>query len=70
MSLRAALYALSIGNNVPLGNAILTVENEAQALARASVKSKNKGRDAVIACLDVIRIKREFQRRVIVGFAD
>lgn len=65
-----ALYALAIDFNVPLGNAILTVENEAQALARASVKGKNKGRDAVAACLDVIRIKREFQRRVIVGSTD
>ncbi len=65
-----ALLTLSIGNNVPMGNGILTVENEAQALARASVKGKNKGRDAVAACLDVIRIKREFQRRVIVGSTD
>jgi 6,7-dimethyl-8-ribityllumazine synthase len=65
-----ALLTLSSGNNVPLGNGVLTVENEAQALVRASVKGKNKGRDAATACLEVIRIKREFERRAISDSSD
>jgi 6,7-dimethyl-8-ribityllumazine synthase len=38
---------------VPLGNAILTVENETQALARARGR-EGKGGDAVRACLSLI----------------
>ena len=40
----------------PVGNGILTVENEAQAVARASVTGKNKGREAAEACLEVLRL--------------
>jgi 6,7-dimethyl-8-ribityllumazine synthase len=54
---------LATRHGIPLGNGILTVENEAQALSRASVSDKNKGRDAVEACLAVIRAKRAFERR-------
>jgi 6,7-dimethyl-8-ribityllumazine synthase len=39
---------------VPLGNAILTVESEAQALKRASGGRKGKGADAVRACLALV----------------
>ncbi len=59
-----ALIALATTHAVPLGNGILTVENEAQAIARASVDGKNKGRDAVEACLEVLRVKRDFARRL------
>jgi len=58
-----ALLSLATANNVPLGNGILTVENEAQALVRASVNGKNKGRDAVDACLDLIDAGRRFRDR-------
>jgi 6,7-dimethyl-8-ribityllumazine synthase len=58
-----ALMDLSITRGIPLGNGILTVENEQQAIARASVSGKNKGRDAVEACLEVIRHKRDFAKR-------
>jgi 6,7-dimethyl-8-ribityllumazine synthase len=58
-----ALLALSTTHGIPLGNAILTVENEAQAIARAAVSGKNKGRDAVEACLQVVRISRDFVER-------
>jgi 6,7-dimethyl-8-ribityllumazine synthase len=58
-----ALLALATGNNIPLGNGILTVENEAQAVARAAVNGKNKGHDAASACLEVIRVKRDFLER-------
>jgi 6,7-dimethyl-8-ribityllumazine synthase len=52
-----ALMDLSV-QGLPLGYGILTVENEAQALARASRTQKNKGKDAVVACLEMLSIKR------------
>ena len=45
------LMQAAMGTNTPLGNAVLTVENEAQALARTG-----KGGDAVRACLRLIEI--------------
>jgi|SRR5208337_378698 len=58
-----ALMALATTHSIPLGNGILTVENEEQAIARAAVNGKNKGRDAVEACLEVLRVKRDFAKR-------
>jgi|SRR5215469_4920231 len=58
-----ALMELSTAHAIPVGNGILTVDNEAQAIARAAVTGKNKGRDAVEACLEVLRIKRDFAKR-------
>jgi 6,7-dimethyl-8-ribityllumazine synthase len=52
-----ALMDLST-QGLPIGYGILTVENEAQALARASRTQKNKGKDAVEACLAMHSIKR------------
>ncbi len=58
------LMDLSIARSIPLGNGILTVENRGTSfIARASVSGKNKGRDAVEACLEVIRHKRDFGKR-------
>jgi 6,7-dimethyl-8-ribityllumazine synthase len=58
-----ALMTLATSHGIPLGNGVLTVENEQQAIARASVTGKNKGRDAVEACLEVIRVKRDLAKR-------
>lgn len=44
---------------IPLGNGILTVENEAQAWERASVADGNKGRDAAQACLRLVDVFME-----------
>jgi 6,7-dimethyl-8-ribityllumazine synthase len=52
------LMDLTIGRRLAIGNGILTVENEAQAWARARVSEGDKGGAAVKACLDVIAIKR------------
>ena len=40
-----------------IGNGILTVENEAQALARARVSEMNKGAGAADACLAMARFR-------------
>ena len=58
-----ALLTLSMLQGIPIGNGILTVENEAQAVARAAVNGKNKGREAAEACLEVLRAKRDFGKR-------
>ena len=50
------LLDIATRHSIPLGNGILTVENEAQAWERASVSDGNKGRDAARACLRLIDV--------------
>ena len=52
------LMALSVERRFPIGNGILTVETEAQALARARVAEMNKGGGAAEAALGVLREAR------------
>jgi 6,7-dimethyl-8-ribityllumazine synthase len=54
------LIEIAVRRAIPLGNAILTVENEAQALARAEGGRRGKGADAVRACLSLIGHARAF----------
>lgn len=54
------LMELAVRHGIPLGNAILTVENEAQALERARGGHKGKGADAVRACLQLVALERAF----------
>jgi 6,7-dimethyl-8-ribityllumazine synthase len=54
------LQSLALEHNLALGFGNLTVENEAQALARARVDRKNKGGEAANACLAMIELKRHF----------
>jgi 6,7-dimethyl-8-ribityllumazine synthase len=54
------LQRLALAHNLAVGFGILTVENEAQALARARVDKKNKGGEAANACLAMIELKRHF----------
>ena len=54
------LMELAVANGIPLGNAILTVDTEAQALERARGGRKGKGADAVRACLALVAIERVF----------
>lgn len=56
------LMDLTVQRRLAVGNGILTVENEEQALARADRKRKNKGRDAAHACLEMIKLRRKFVR--------
>ncbi len=53
-----ALIALGVERHMPVGNGILTVDSEAQAIERASRKSGNKGGAAAEAALVLIRIAR------------
>lgn len=54
-----ALMDLSVAFALPLGNGILTVENEAQALERANIQRLDKGGAAARAALAVLAIKRD-----------
>lgn len=49
-----------IHHRIPLGNGILTVDTEPQAVARASGGASGKGGDAARACLRLIWIKTQF----------
>jgi 6,7-dimethyl-8-ribityllumazine synthase len=55
------LMEVAIRHTIPVGNGILTVENEAQALARARGGSDGKGGDAARACLRLIELARAYQ---------
>ncbi len=52
-----ALMDLTITRQVPLGNGILTVDTEAQALARSAGNEHNKGAAAARAALAMIALK-------------
>src|ERR1700676_3550754 len=54
------LQDVAIVHNLAIGFGILTVENEAQALARARVDKKNKGGEAANACLAMIELRQQF----------
>jgi 6,7-dimethyl-8-ribityllumazine synthase len=54
-----ALMDLAVARRLPLGNGILTVEDEAQARARAGGEHGNKGSDAAQAALTMVQLKRE-----------
>lgn len=53
------LMALSM-DGLAIGNGILTVENEAQALVRADPAQKDKGGEAAKAALAMIALKERF----------
>ena len=48
---------LTVGRRLCIGNGILTVENEAQALARARPDEKDKGGEAAKAALAMIALR-------------
>ena|SRR5689334_17842764 len=53
-----ALIDLSVAQQLPAGNGILTVDNEAQALTRADPGQGDKGGEAARAALALARLKR------------
>jgi 6,7-dimethyl-8-ribityllumazine synthase len=47
-------------DGIAIGNGILTVENEAQALERADPKQKDKGGEAAKAAIALLALKEKF----------
>jgi len=54
------LMALTL-DGIAIGNGILTVENEAQALDRADPARKNKGGEAATAAIRMLEIAQSFR---------
>jgi 6,7-dimethyl-8-ribityllumazine synthase len=53
------LMALSM-DGIPIGNGILTVENEEQALTRAKMTEKDKGGEAAKAAIAMLGLRQKF----------
>jgi 6,7-dimethyl-8-ribityllumazine synthase len=58
-----ALMDLSVARRLPIGNGILTVDNDAQAWMRARTEEADKGGDAARAALALVRLKRRLGSR-------
>jgi 6,7-dimethyl-8-ribityllumazine synthase len=58
-----SLMDLAITRNVPIGNGIITVDTEVQALARARMEEQDKGGDAARAALALVRLERRLRKR-------
>ncbi|KHL25990.1 6,7-dimethyl-8-ribityllumazine synthase [Croceibacterium mercuriale] len=54
-----AIMALTM-DGIPIGNGILTTENEAQAIVRADAGQGNKGAGAAIAAMTLLDIQQRF----------
>ncbi len=55
------LMDVAVANRLAVGNGILTVENDAQAWARARVSEMNKGGAAAEAALAMVALKAGFR---------
>ncbi len=57
------LTRISLDSHTPVGNGVLTVDTEAQALDRAGLagSTEDKGREAVLAALDTARVLRSLR---------
>ena len=53
------IMALTI-DGIAIGNGIITVENEEQALARADASRKNKGGEAAAAAMALLDLREKF----------
>lgn len=53
------LMDLAVGRKLAIGYGVLTVEDEAQAWARARIGEGDKGGFAARACLDMIALRRQ-----------
>ncbi|HEX5452458.1 MAG TPA: 6,7-dimethyl-8-ribityllumazine synthase [Stellaceae bacterium] len=56
-----ALQDLAVRDGLAIGFGLLTCENEAQALVRASPEGRDQGGRAVRACLAIVGLRRQFQ---------
>ena len=57
------LMDLTVRDGLAIGNGILTVEEEEQALVRARAENGGKGGDAARACLAMMAVKSSFAKR-------
>ena len=59
----AGLTRISLDSRTPVGNGVLTVDTEQQALDRAGLpdSTEDKGREAVLAALDTAKVLRSLR---------
>jgi 6,7-dimethyl-8-ribityllumazine synthase len=57
------LMDIAIARALPIGNGIITVDTEAQALSRARPEEQDKGGDAARAALALVDIRRRLAGR-------
>jgi 6,7-dimethyl-8-ribityllumazine synthase len=57
------LMDLSVARKIPIGNGIITVDNEAQAWARAAAEHQDKGGDAARAALALVGLKQQLGKQ-------
>jgi 6,7-dimethyl-8-ribityllumazine synthase len=57
------LMDLAVARQLPIGNGIITVDNETQAWVRARPQEQDKGGDAARAALALLGIKQRFGKR-------
>jgi len=62
LSVTQELLRISVARGKPVGLAVLTVENAAQARERAGGSVGNKGEDAMRAALATVRARRELSQ--------
>jgi 6,7-dimethyl-8-ribityllumazine synthase len=55
-----ALTDLAVHQGLCIGNGIMTVDNESQALRRADRDQLDKGGDAARACIALVKLKERF----------
>jgi 6,7-dimethyl-8-ribityllumazine synthase len=55
------LAQISLDSGIPIGFGLLTVEDNAQALARAGGREGNKGWEAALAALEMVHFARALQ---------
>ncbi|PCH99642.1 MAG: 6,7-dimethyl-8-ribityllumazine synthase [Alphaproteobacteria bacterium] len=54
------VYCVALAHDLAVGNGILTVESEDQAIVRADPAQKNKGKDAAEAALTLIEVRNTY----------
>ena len=52
---------MAVDHKLAIGNAILTVENQEQAIERADLTKKNKAKYAVNSCLEILNFKNSIK---------
>lgn len=57
------LMEVAVKHHIPVGNAILTVENKDQAMVRAKGGEESKGAHAVRACLTLLALREQRMMR-------
>jgi len=58
------LMDLAVARQLPIGNGIITVDNEAQAWVRARPEEQDKGGDAARAALAMVGLKRQVGKQI------